>query len=743
MLRLPTKAKTSPAPSAADQLRSAADEARDRRDWNAAAASYRRYLDVVPDDAGIWVQYGHSLKEQDELVEAEAAYRTAANLRPRDADSRLHLGHVLKRLERPRQAVTTFRELMDIAPTPEIMSELKGLGYEVDVQAALDKSPGKKSRTGRYIELKDLFQYLSLHTTVTGITRVTLGLVNYILEEMDEDRADDYQFVHMHGDAEGLLLFPKKQVRRLVQMAMMAVPDLDAMQQLIGEMRRTSPFTRLRAGDLYMIVGAFWEFEANPTWLGGMKQRGVIVGAYIYDLIPITHAHYCMAALTNAFTAAFADTSRLLDFSLTISEFVAKQVTGYIGAHQIAPFPTRAVPLAHELRFESELVAPDLPVSRTLDVLEGRPFVLCICTIEARKNHIYLFYIWQRLIEAGLPVPDLVFVGRQGWRVQDLLGQIEASYNLGGRLHIMHGLSDTDLSALYDRCLFTVFPSFVEGWGLPVGESLAHGKVCVASSTTSIPEVGGDLAVYIDPFNLESGYQAIRELITDPDRLARLEDRVRREFKPRGWAQVGEDFFAGIDAALAGLDRAGPRQLYAPTLASGTLFRVESLTDVGARGIDYVRNPERLTFTEGWRSIEPSGTWMLDPIARLRLRTDCQPGQAVTILLHVGSSPWVGAANTLRIRTVTGARVPETRTSNRKVGYSRAMRPDRDFWVRLNGQVDETGCLGIEFQVDGAVSPADKLAAAVAMRLFSVGYGAVDDYVARVSLLEEAVLASD
>ena len=740
MLKLTTKAKEAPAPSAGDQLRNAGDEARDRRDWNAATQAYRRYLEVTPADAGIWVQYGHSLKEQGELTEAEAAYRTASNLQPRDADSRLHLAHLLKRLNRPRQAAAIFRELMEIVPTPEVMSELKGLGHDIDVVAVLGKASAKNSKMVRYLELKDLFQYLSLHTTVTGITRVTLGLAHYILEKMDEDRAEDYQFIHMYGDAEGHLLFPKQQVRRLVQMAMTAAPDLDAMQQLIGEMRRTSPLTRLNSGDLYMIVGAFWEFEANPAWLGGMKQRGVIIGAYIYDLIPITHAHYCMAALTNAFTAAFADTSRLLDFALTISEFVAKQVTDYVTLHEIAPFPIKAVPLAHELRFESEIAAQDLPVSSALDVVEDRPFVLCVCTIEARKNHIYLFYIWQRLIEAGLPVPDLVFVGREGWRVQDLLGQIAASGNLGGRLHIMHGLSDADLSALYDRCLFTVFPSFVEGWGLPVGESLAHGKICVASSTTSIPEVGGDLNIYIDPFNLESGYQAIRELIVDPDRLSRLEDRIGREFKARGWSDVGQDFFDNIDAILSERERSEPRRPYAPTLASGMLFEVGSLLNVGARGVEYVRNPDRLLFTEGWRSIEPSGTWMLDQVARLRLRTDCQPGAIVTILLHVGTSPWVNAGNTLRIRIANDGR--RSKPSDRKIGYSRAMLTGRDLWVRVSGQVDEIGCLTIQFQIDGMINPVDKSAAPVALRLFALGYSAVDDHLARVRLLEDVILMS-
>jgi tetratricopeptide (TPR) repeat protein len=79
-----------------------ADHARDAREWELAAQLYRNSLDRDPRDSGIWVQYGHALKESgelrdpDKLAQAEAAYRTALSLDPGVADSYLQLGHVLK-----------------------------------------------------------------------------------------------------------------------------------------------------------------------------------------------------------------------------------------------------------------------------------------------------------------------------------------------------------------------------------------------------------------------------------------------------------------------------------------------------------------------------------------------------------------------------------------------------------------------------------------------------------------------
>ena len=390
------------------------------------------------------MQYGHALKEQGRGAESEQAYRRAMALMPADPDVQLHLAHLLKGLDQPDQAKEIFSKLLEISPSLEVLQELRGVGGVGQAPVDLSKRPAIAVRGGIYIELKDLFVYLSLHTTVTGITRVTLGLLNYILEDMESSKAARYNFVHQFRDGEGLLLISRDIMRRMIRAAMTGKPEIERMQELIEVMHACSAVFRLDRGDTYLIPGAFWEFVANPSWIGGMRQRGVRIGAYIYDLIPITHHQYCMRELTEAFTIAFAETARLLDFALTISAFVARDVTDYLDSHEIAPLVTVPVPLAHELRFDMETARPEAksrpetksrPKSEARTYLANVPFVLCVCTIEARKNHAYIVAIWQRMIEAGISVPDLIFVGRPGWRVADLMEEIEESRFLDGRLH--------------------------------------------------------------------------------------------------------------------------------------------------------------------------------------------------------------------------------------------------------------------------------------------------------------------
>ena len=104
------------------------------------------------------------------------------------------------------------------------------------------------------------------------------------------------------------------------------------------------------------------------------------------------------------------------------------------------------------------------------------------------------------------------------------------------------------MAALYKATLFTVFPSFVEGWGLPVGESLMFGRPCVASNASSVPEVAGDFVEYIDPFNDHDGYEKILRFVEDREYLEERAQRIKNEFRPREWGDVAKDMIATVQS---------------------------------------------------------------------------------------------------------------------------------------------------------------------------------------------------
>ncbi|HMG49931.1 MAG TPA: glycosyltransferase family 1 protein, partial [Inquilinus sp.] len=208
-----------------------------------------------------------------------------------------------------------------------------------------------------------------------------------------------------------------------------------------------------------------------------------------------------------------------------------------------AGIPTRVVPLAHEFAGDA---ADDAAVGPAVRAIAEAPFVLCVGTIEVRKNAFALVQVWDRLrSELGGRLPRLILAGQRGWRTEDLFDLLARTGNLGGAVAVAETPTDAELAFLYRRCLFTVFPSLYEGWGLPIGESLWFGKHCIASRSSSMPQVGGDLADYVDPRDPEDMHRVLRRALGEADYVAIRADRIQRRTLRR-WADVADLIHAAI-----------------------------------------------------------------------------------------------------------------------------------------------------------------------------------------------------
>jgi glycosyltransferase involved in cell wall biosynthesis len=187
------------------------------------------------------------------------------------------------------------------------------------------------------------------------------------------------------------------------------------------------------------------------------------------------------------------------------------------------------VHLGVERRFHD--ARPSDEIARRYDL--GRPYVLATGTLEPRKN-------LPRLIEAFVRLPGhlrdshtLVLVGGAGWASRQLARAIEG--HTAQVIRLGH-VPDVDLPALYAGARVFCYPSLYEGFGLPVLEAMAAGVPVVASSTSSLPEVGGEAVRYVDPLDVASIHAGLREVLEDPayrERLARA-GRVRAQDFPWG-----------------------------------------------------------------------------------------------------------------------------------------------------------------------------------------------------------------
>ena len=163
-------------------------------------------------------------------------------------------------------------------------------------------------------------------------------------------------------------------------------------------------------------------------------------------------------------------------------------------------------------------------------------FALSVGTLEIRKNHIILLNAYRFLIENGFDLlPTLVLAGREGWLNNNLRYQVEQDPVLKGGVVIMTDVSDFVLDYLYRNCIFTLYPSLYEGWGLPIAESMNYGKPCIASNTSSMKEVAPEFTRFAHPLKLSEWVAHIQELSAKDKILDHETRRITSEYKPFLW----------------------------------------------------------------------------------------------------------------------------------------------------------------------------------------------------------------
>jgi glycosyltransferase involved in cell wall biosynthesis len=332
-----------------------------------------------------------------------------------------------------------------------------------------------------------------------------------------------------------------------------------AVRDLVGMRAKRHRFEHfVRPGDTIVSLGAGWGVPGYVKHIAEAKRRyGIKFSTLIHDLIPLEYESLVERRHVVQFRNWLEEAIPVADVVLTTSKHSRNALIKLAGE---AGWPLPRVEVVepgsglNERLMSGDQGAIDFP----------KRYVLFVSTIEIRKNHRLLVRIWRRLLErhGADAVPTLIFAGQIGWLVDDLLAELTASAYLDGKVVLLPGLSDAELRQAYRSSLFTVFPSLCEGWGLPIAESLMHGKFCVASNRTSIPEVGGDLVDYFDPSNEDDVLAKIERLLLDPGYLKAREARLQAEYRPRTWTDC-------VHALIGKLEQALPTDAHAPDPLQG------------------------------------------------------------------------------------------------------------------------------------------------------------------------------
>jgi glycosyltransferase involved in cell wall biosynthesis len=317
-----------------------------------------------------------------------------------------------------------------------------------------------------------------------------------------------------------------------------------ALRDIVDTAIRPRRFSQLaRRGDIVISPGAAWALPGYAKHMAAAKARyGIRLAVFIHDLIPVENAALVERRHAVQFRNWLQETLPIADGILAVSKHSRNALIEFAAA------AGWTVPPIEVVRLGGGFSPRPMAGGRT-KIRLPQPYVLFVSTIEIRKNHGLLVRLWRLLIarHGADAVPILIFAGQIGWMVDDLLADLAASGYLGGKIEHRPGLSDEELAEAYRGCLFTIFPSLCEGWGLPIAESLAHGKFCVASNRTSIPEVGTDLIDYFDPSDDDDVLAKVERVLFEPGYLAAREAQVRAEYRPSTWADCAHSVVLNLD----------------------------------------------------------------------------------------------------------------------------------------------------------------------------------------------------
>ena len=224
-------------------------------------------------------------------------------------------------------------------------------------------------------------------------------------------------------------------------------------------------------------------------------QRAGLRATVIHDLVPVLHPEWCTPRTVSMHTRKYENTARTCDVVFANSRYTAADVTARLGV------PQERVVVAYP-----GLEPGFVPDGERFDL--GRPYILGVGTLEPRKNQLALVEAWRRLGREQA----LVLAGGEGWGEQPGLddpGIVRLGY-----------VPDEELPRLYRGADAFVYPSRMEGFGLPVVEAMACGTPVVASSHRSLDEAAGEAALRADPEDPQAIADAVRDALSRREEIA-------------------------------------------------------------------------------------------------------------------------------------------------------------------------------------------------------------------------------
>lgn len=278
----------------------------------------------------------------------------------------------------------------------------------------------------------------------------------------------------------------------------------------------------------------------NPDILHGTDHyvypvRNSLKIMTIHDVTFMKYPKYTNS-IVKTYTQRVKSCLKWTDAIITFAENTKQEISEYLNVSQDRIFIT---PQASRY-YPDYLIQTDTnQLANTVNYPWEQPYILFVSTLEPRKNLVNLIKAFNLLKQEAKIPHNLVLIGQPGWHYQNIFDEINKS-PWQQDIYVLGYLSDDLVALFYQEADVFIYPSFYEGFGLPVLEAMTLGAPVVTSNTSSLPEVAGDAAILINPQNVEEIAAGIFRVISDRQLRDQLIQLGKERAKLFSWEKTAQ-----------------------------------------------------------------------------------------------------------------------------------------------------------------------------------------------------------
>lgn len=168
----------------------------------------------------------------------------------------------------------------------------------------------------------------------------------------------------------------------------------------------------------------------------------------------------------------------------------------------------------------------------------GGDYLLFVGTLQPRKNIVRLVEAFSKIIPKHKDL-ELIIVGKKGWLYEEILAAPK-QHRVEEHVKFLEYVSDNDLPSLYKNAICFVLPSLYEGFGLPVVEAMHYGCPVITSNVSSLPEAGGDAAIYVDPLSVGDIADKINEVVSNKKLRDEMISKGKKQAEKFSWEKTAK-----------------------------------------------------------------------------------------------------------------------------------------------------------------------------------------------------------